>query len=61
MFGGAAINTSTSSMSRKPSSPGIANADHGTLASRALGEMKSAARGDATVSVNSCQAGAAIS
>ena len=48
MFGGAAINTSTSSISRKPSSPGIASAAHGTLASRALGETNSAARGDAT-------------
>jgi hypothetical protein len=56
-----AINTSTSSMSRKPSSPGIANADQGTRASRALGEMNSAARGDAAQSVNSCHADAAMS
>ena len=60
MLGGAAISTSTSSISRKPSSPGIASAPHGTRASRALGEMNNATRGDATQSVSSCHACAAI-
>ncbi len=60
MFGGAAISTSTSSMSRWPSSPGIAMRPHGTRASRALGDTNSAALGEETESTSNCQASGAI-